>query len=131
MSDTRNIFDEAPDQVESMIRSAGDFIQPSDDLRPRALESASEYCSDQRARRKMVGIAMLCLSLLGLVILRAPDSEALRLRATAPSSAEIQKQASMLESLPHVGSDWGLAEAFTRLRRHQASWLGQSPPLEP
>ena len=130
MSDTRNIFADDPVSVESMIRAAGSFVEPSEDLRPRALEAARENYRNRRARRKLGGVVIFCLSLFGLVTLQAPYADVLHSKVTAPSSAEMQQRAIAIGSLPHVGSEWGTAEAFKQLRQYQASWLGHSSPLE-
>lgn len=111
-------------ELESMIRAAGRLVQPSSNLRPRILESAREHRSDQRTKRKLGTVAFLGLSLMGLVMAYAPDLDAIHWQKIAPTTAQIQREAAALETLPRVGREWGLTEAFTRLRRDQASWFG-------
>ncbi|MBW8883838.1 MAG: hypothetical protein JF612_03475, partial [Planctomycetia bacterium] len=40
------------DEVEALIRSAGEYVHASDDLRPRVLENARLQCRERRLRRR-------------------------------------------------------------------------------
>ena len=113
-------------EVEAMVRAAGDYVQASDDLRPRVLETARTQCGEQRAQRCIQRIAV-CFVLLAVFttsghhsvetaethqqgILAAADSDGIFLRA----------EATVIQ-----GGDcgWGMVEAFSELRRRQAEVL--------
>ena len=109
-----------------MIRAARWFIRPSDDLRPRTLEAARWYCDDRRAEQKLGGFVLAVLLLLMVTSPAIRYASVLRTQASAPSSTEIHHRAIEYASQPEIGAHWGMAEAFTQLRRVQANRLGQS-----
>jgi hypothetical protein len=115
----------SPDNIESMIRAAGDYVRPSEDLRPRTLEAAREHCDDRRAEQKLGGFAIAVLLLVTFSSPAIQYADVLRTSSTAPSATEMQSRAQAYEAQSHVGQHWGLTEAFTRLRRVQATRLGQ------
>ena len=106
--------------LEQTIRAAGNFVCPTSDLRPRVIEAAKEQCKHQRTVRNVAGLLLfVCL----LAVLTAPF--AMRLaehleQTQAPSSAEVQKQATQYSAQAGIGSNWGLSEAFTRQRESQS-----------
>lgn len=110
--------------IEHTIRAAGNFIRPSDDLRPRIIEAAKERCGQQRAMRRVavsiaasIVIAISVGPLIGTMVTRS------KLNAT-PSSIEMQQQAIHHSAETGVGPNWGLTEAFKQLRKTQAKKLG-------
>jgi hypothetical protein len=113
-------------QIESAIRAAGNYVRPSEDLRPRTLEAAREHCGDRRAEQKLGGfvIAVLLLVMIGSPAIHY--MHALRRQSTAPSATEMQDRGLRYAADPHIGSNWGLSEAFTQLRRLQANRIGQT-----
>lgn len=113
-------------QIESVIRAARWFVRPSDDLRPRTLEAARCYCNDRRAEQKLGGFLVAALLLLSFTSPAVQYVSVLRIRAAAPSSTEIHDRAIEFASRREIGSHWGMAEAFTHLRRVQANRLGQT-----
>jgi hypothetical protein len=112
--------------IEEAIRAAGAYVVPSDDLRPRTLEAARELSED---RRTGIRLGRFAVVLLLFIVISAPLAEraaAWYERATSPSAAELQAHALEIAQARNVGPDWGLFEAFTRLRRMQATRLGQA-----
>jgi hypothetical protein len=114
------------DQIESMIRSAGHYVRPSEDLRPRTLDAARQYCNDRRAEQKLGGFVIAVLLLLTLSSPASQYVDVLRAQASAPTATEIQNRALEYGARHEIGTNWGLTEAFTQLRRVQATRLGQS-----
>lgn len=107
------------------IRQAGNYVRPSDDLRPRIIEAAKDQRGQQRVRRTASGM-MLAFGLLILVTTPSMKLIADRLeRSQAPTSDEMQQQATQYSSQSGVGPNWGLTEAFTRLREMQAERFGR------
>ena len=127
MSDTKLLDRDEPNpSIESIIRAAGQYVQPSEDLRPRTLEAARQQCGDRRAERRLGSfvIAIMFLVLLGAPVVAFVKSA----QSSSPSvsAAEMEQKALIYAADPSVGSNWGLSEAFTRMRDAQASQLGQN-----
>lgn len=118
------MIDAQSEPVVAAIHAARNYVQPSDDLRPQTLEAARRACGDMRAEKKLGGFA-LALLLIALV-----SSPAVRLvnvvrsNKAPTTSSEIQQRALLFSEQPNVGSHWGMAEAFSQLRRVQAAQLG-------
>ena len=114
-------MDNSMNAVEEAIRDAGGFVQASDDLRPRVLESARLNRREQRARRMIGKLACMCV-----VLALALSSIGERLQVMAEGSRPIDSagvfsmiEAKSLRSNTDVG--WGFVEVFTDLRRQQAN----------
>lgn len=126
LNDDQFSDDRSMQQIEAAIRAAGNYVLPSEDLRPRTLDAAHEHCGDRRAEQKLGGFV---IAVLLLVMISSPAIhyiDALRTRSTAPSATEMQDRGLRYASDPHIGSNWGLTEAFTQLRRLQANRLGET-----
>ena len=118
--------DQSFEQIESAIRAAGDYIQPSEDLRPRTLEAARDDCGDRRAEKRL-GVfvfAVVMLVMIGSPIIH--NLEKLRRESSAPSTTEMQQRGLHYAADPTIGPNWGLSEAFSQLRRLQADRLNRS-----
>lgn len=114
--------------LESLIKSAGGYVVPSDNLRPRTLEAAREAAAD---RAGFFRLARLFLVLLFCSAISFPALDRLNSwheRSVSPSSAEIQQQANQLSTQKDIGPNWGLLEAFNRLRSNQAANLSRPAP---
>jgi hypothetical protein len=90
------------------------------------MEAARELCDDRRAEQKLGGLMLAVLLLFSFSSPAVQYMDLLRARASAPSASEIHARAIQYGSQSHIGANWGMAEAFTQLRRAQASRLGQS-----
>jgi hypothetical protein len=113
--------------VEFLIRAAGNYVVPSDNLRPRTLEAARESADD---RAGFFRLARLFLVLLFCCAVSVPALDRLAAwhdKSVAPSGAEIQNQANQIATEKGVGPHWGLYEAFNRLRNHQVESLSRKP----
>ncbi len=109
--------------VELLIRAAGNYVVPSENLRPRTLEAAREKAAD---RVGFFRLAKLFLILLFCSAVSIPALERLTAwhdRSVSPSVSEMQDQASRIATEKGVGPHWGLYEAFKRLRNRQADNL--------
>ncbi|TWT76675.1 hypothetical protein CA13_71720 [Planctomycetes bacterium CA13] len=106
--------------IESLIRTASDFVRPSEDHRPRTLEAARARCADLRTEQKL-GVFLAC-ALLVLAIV-SPGFHYLsryRSRFQGTTAAEIQEQASIISIKANVSPQWGMFEAFSQWREDQA-----------
>lgn len=114
--------------IESLIKSAENFVVPSENLRPRTLEAAREAAAD---RAGFVRLAKLFLFLLFCSAASVPAVDRLTRwheQSVSPSAAEIQHQAVELSHQKGVGPHWGLFEAFNRLRNSQSENLNRLNP---
>jgi len=114
--------------LESIVRAAGDYIQPTDDLRPRTLEAARE-ASNQRRWNYCIGTMAMATILIAICGLLGPATSSRAGQITGPAQAirafDLHQEASVKQaSLPlaHAGFDssWAMYEAFFELRKQQA-----------
>lgn len=126
MIDPRACDDQSFEQIEAAIRAAGDYIRPSEDLRPRTLDAAREDGGDRRAEQKLGVLMIAALMLISVASPAVHYIDALRRQTSTPSASELQHQGLQYASDPRIGPNWGLAEAFTQLRRLQADRLSGS-----
>jgi hypothetical protein len=110
-------------EVEAMIRSAGDYVQVSRDLRPRLMDSARLATSERRIRRYIRHAALVAALLTWSVTATidrmngASDFRELTLTATA-----VCPTASVRAGGPDDAA-WVLVDAVTGLRDKQAEIL--------
>lgn len=106
------------DDLETLIRLAGDYVHASEDLRPRVLEAGRAVSHARRYRRRLGPLAAvlfaLAFSLSALGDGRSPGF------LTAWLSSPSQPT-----TLPPATADagWETVDSFTKLRRHQAQLL--------
>lgn len=104
--------------VELLVRAAGSYVRPSEELRPRVLEAARVELGERKAQRRIWKVA-IAIGLLGTMIAVAGD------RTPVPPTFSH----GMLQANPEVqptdgaAAGWSLVEAFTDLRRRQAALL--------
>ncbi len=111
-------------EIEAMVRSAADYVQVSNDMRPRVMEAARERSGERRARRFIhqaglfAALLMWCVTAsVGRLDMR-DDLRDLTLATTGSypiSNNRISGGAS--------GAAWALVDAYTELRERQADVL--------
>lgn len=108
------------DDLEAILRSAKNYVHPSDDLRPRVLEAARS----QRDQRQMLGYMQHAAVV--LVLLGGLTSALYGTAGSVDLGASSREQV-----LTSAAKDWnwGLVDSFTELRRRQAVLLGSSAEL--
>ena len=118
---------EQSDDVESLVRAAGNYLRPSDDLRPRVLESARAESNERWAQRQIWQVALV-VALLGV----CSTSVRSRLEVAAPPSGIALGTGAMVRRA-EAGNDgwnnvgWNTVESFTDLRRRHAAMLRLTP----
>lgn len=114
---------ESFDSLETIVRAAGDYIQPSDDLRPSTLEAAREACSKRRWNFRVgtLAVAVVLLATCGLPSRILPPQEGeVKKVSQVIRGYDLHRQASL--RMVHAGFDssWAMVEAFAELRKKQA-----------
>ncbi len=109
------------EQLESMVRSACGYLQPTDDLRPNALEAARDACRQRRATRRLGGLAIIVLlvattGIPDLLFSAYPE-------IVAVQSAELHRLAARSTVEKGTETNWALYEAFSELRRDRSARL--------
>lgn len=110
--------------IEGMLRAAGNYVVPSDDLRPRILEAAREYRGNRRSERRLAGYALTTLLLWVLCLPLVDDLDVLRSKLASPSAFELQQRALEITADKGFDPNWAMAEVFTQLRHTQAELFG-------
>lgn len=111
-------------EVEAIVRSAGNYVQPSKDLRPRVLDAARLISGERRARRFIHQAALIAALLMWCVtasVDRLDMRDDLRKLSFATSSA--YPISSNRISGGTSGAGWALVDAYTQLRDRQADVL--------
>jgi Tfp pilus assembly protein PilN len=109
--------------VEALVRAAGGYVHPSEELRPRVLEAARAESRERRAQRQIWHLAIVIALLGALSTAIVGHWRAAAPYSSAPYSASLlQMQANARQA---EGSDagWSMVESFTDLRRRQAALL--------
>jgi hypothetical protein len=108
--------------VEALVRLAGDYVRASDDLRPRFLEAARAARRDRHGRRRILRAAtLLILAALALPSFfdgSIPTGGAAQVAAWARDISD-----SSPASASSGDASWEMVESFTELRRQQARML--------
>ena len=107
-----------------MLRAAGGYVKPSDDLRPRVMETVRTVRGERRARRRIGRFAILFLF---VVLCANALGDQMQRLLTGPADSSRIVDANRIYSASesrvvggHVDSGWGLVEAFVDLRCRQA-----------
>jgi len=111
------------DEIEALIRTARDYVRPSNDLRPRVLETARLERREQRIQRQFWHIAALIFfcGMLTHSIREMPEVVAAPSNETAVDASSIFSSAAAVS--PSRDPSWEMVESFTQLRRRQAELL--------
>jgi hypothetical protein len=106
-------------EVEAMILAAGQYVRPSDDLRPRVLELARSEAREQSGQRRVRRLALV-----GVIMSLAMSSGNSASRGRQPIEdvdALYRQAASKASCTGELG--WGLAQAYADLRQRQSEKL--------
>jgi hypothetical protein len=110
--------------LESLVRSAKDYVRASDDLRPRVLEAVRWQRDERRAIRylRRVAIVVVALGLVAGALRQRLELVGNRPSGILAAAAAIQF-APVAEAAPDLDVNWSMVESFTELRRRQAEVL--------
>ena len=104
--------------VELLIRAAGSYVRPSEELRPRVLEAARVELGERKAQRRIWQVA-IAIGLLGTMFAVAGD----RMPVTPTFSHGMLQVSPEARQADGGAAGWSIVEAYTDLRRRQAALL--------
>ena len=122
MTDFPDDFDGCSD-IEALVRSARDYVRPSDDLRPRVLENARVMRGERRAQRWIGHLAVCALALGMFAAITGQQSKAVATREPATALRASRLFWNPQPALSASDASWGMVDSFTELRRRQAELL--------
>lgn len=117
---------ESLERVEALIRAAGNYVVPSDDLRPSVLEAAKSMERERVHDRRLLQIAavMFAVSVFGFVMTeRLIDWHS---RVASRLTVDVEKLEADRARVSHGSMAWSLFETVSQLREIQAERLGHS-----
>jgi hypothetical protein len=116
-------FSSPLNEIEALVRSAGEYVRASEDLRPRVLENARLKCSERRVRRRFwqsAAVVLLCGMITSSLIHRSESA----IGTKAQSSAWTSQLFAPVEAAARSNDpSWQMVESFTQLRMRQAQLL--------
>jgi anti-sigma factor RsiW len=112
---------EPSDEIELLLLSARDYVRPSEDLRPRVLETARTERQERRMQRNLARMAaVVFLMVMVISAFRQPaNAAASQLFSPAMEAVSLEAETSARRHDP----SWETVESFTDIRRWQASLL--------
>jgi hypothetical protein len=113
------------EDIELLVRRAGGYVSPSEDLRPRVLEAARLQRAEQRGQSCLRQVAAFIALLTLFTTIYRPEESSTSLVAFEQSVSFDQESGEMQSAVsPRTGDgDWRMIDAFTKLRRQQAQLL--------
>jgi len=111
-------------EVEAMIRSAGDYVQVSRDLRPRVLDRARLASGERRVRRYIRHVGLVA-ALLTWSVTATVDrmNSASDIRELTLATATVYPTVNAHVNGGAAEAAWVLVDAFTEVRGKQAEVL--------
>ncbi len=106
-------------EIETLIRAAGNYVQPSEDLRPRVMEAVRTQRVERNAQRRIAQAAVL------FIVLNFFATSTLQQVELADGSLPVIDRPSEPADTPAYrdSENWDTVESFRELRRRQATLL--------
>jgi hypothetical protein len=111
-------------ELENAIRSAGRFVAPSRDLRPRVIEGVREAEGVRVRTRRLGTFGLVCLAILIVGMPISWTADLLRERLVAPDAAELSQRAAEISAETPDGRNWGFVDALEQSRDIRSGMLG-------
>jgi hypothetical protein len=109
------------DELEALVRAAGNVVRASEDLRPRVLETARQQLHERRGRRWVRRLAMTIVMMTTLTASSGSREAHPPLAAALVYPAGFSGQGTPTASGTDI--NWGMVDGFTEMRRLQAEAL--------
>jgi hypothetical protein len=109
--------------IEALVRSAGNYVQASRDLRPRVLETARAERDEQRMSRRIWQAAVLVVLIAMFWMSPRQRPEALDFGQSRTAAQPGHYSLSPEASEGYGDFNWDMVESFTEMRRRQSELL--------
>lgn len=106
-------------QIELMVAAAKSYVKPSDNLRPRVMDTVRSRRRIVMNSRRIFQVSVIVMLGVLLTIPVQQRLEAWRKNAAGPSNQELERQAQAYAEQPTVGHNWGMVEAYRNLKQQQ------------
>lgn len=114
----------------AMVRAAGGYVRPSDNLRPRTLEAAREYRAVVRRRRRLASVGLAAATLWWAATMRPGGESETKVPPLATADVwQLGESAQQQAAQAAAGPTWALADVFGALRLRQSELI--APPAAP
>jgi hypothetical protein len=129
MAEPREIDDMLFREVEDLVRAAGGYLDVSDDLRPRTLESARAASRERKMRRvaSLGAVAVVLLALATTAVRRFGEDQHAANPREAPTIVRNSQDFFLLADAKAAASDgnvsWGMVEALREVRARQSKLI--------
>ncbi|MFG0289234.1 MAG: hypothetical protein ACF8CQ_13735 [Rhodopirellula sp. JB044] len=111
-------------ELEELIRGAGRYVRPGDQLRARILERVSQRRERRRIwQRVLGGFTLSCTIALALIVI---GRSAMTFMPRGPSSSDLHSQATRRANADGVAWEWALTEVVYDWRRSAATNLSRA-----
>jgi hypothetical protein len=117
-------------ETEALIASAGRYVWPSDDLRPRVLDAALERASHRHTVHRLATMTVAATLCIVTGIAASIHLQASAESVAMPRGDELERLVNAEITTSGAGQDWVLADLFHRWRNEMASRLSIATPLE-
>lgn len=110
--------------IENLIRDAGDYVRPGDQLRARILEKVARRRQRRQLWQRLVG-GLVCTTTVAALLLIVGEI-GLRVAPQGRSAGDVHDQAVRRASMEGIGWEWALTEVIYDWRRPSASPVNSS-----
>jgi len=112
-----------PNEIQSLLFAACNYVRPSEDLRPSVLETARAEDRERRLQRRLAQMAaVIFLIVTSITVYWQPArSSSARLFLPSVEAMSVESQIEAARFADHA--TWETVESFTDLRRRQADLL--------
>ena len=109
--------------IEAMVRGAGEYLDVSDDLRPRTLEEARDDSRETWTRSwiAVLAVVVVFLSMYAGKFRGRLNSVSSHKAAVSANCDQLYDAARQKAAQANVDPSWSLVDAFSELRQRQAS----------
>ena len=107
-------------EIEAMVRAAGEYVEVSDDLRPRTLEDAT-FRGREASNRSWIAILTVVIFFLAICAGRLASTSPLE--GLSSGGDQLYSAADKKATQSNANPSWKLADAFSELRQRQLSLI--------
>ncbi|TWT75413.1 hypothetical protein [Allorhodopirellula solitaria] len=111
--------------IENLIRDAGDYVRPGDQLRARILEQVDERRQRRRLWQRLVGGVVFTTTVAWLLLVVGQIG--VQVAPHGRSASDLHEQASRRANIEGIGWEWALTEVIYDWRRRPGDSSTRQP----